>query len=123
MCVALYRRIGEMHRLVVDGMRIVVELVADDDVISCIKNVVVVVVVRDGVENGLGRGVAQDVVHFRGEVGPPRRCTCRRTRRRSVPYENDEGQGGRHHRSRRLRVSVTRMRLRTNPTKIFESTN
>ena len=96
-----------MYRLVVDGMRVVVELVADDDVISCIKNVVVVVVVvRDVVENGLGRGVAQDVVHFRGEVGPPRRCTCRRTRRRRVPYENDEGQGGRHHRSRR-RVSVT----------------
>ena len=63
-CVALYRRSGEMHRLVVDGMRVVVELVADDDVISCIKNVVVVVVVRDVVENGLGRGVAQDLVHF-----------------------------------------------------------
>ena len=64
MRVALYRRIGEMHRLVVDGMRIVVELVADDDVSSCIKIVVVVVVVRDVVENGLGRGVAQDLVHF-----------------------------------------------------------
>ena len=66
-------------------MRIVVELVADEDVFSCIKIFVVVVVVRDVVENGLGRGVAQDVVHFRGEVGPPGRCTCRRTRRRSVP--------------------------------------
>ena len=94
MCVALYRRFGEMHRLVVDGMRIVVELVADDDVISCIKDVVVVVVVRDGVENGLGRGVAQDVVHFRGGVGPPGRWTCRRARRRRVPYRGDEGQGG-----------------------------
>ena len=97
MCIALYRRIGEMHRLVVDGMRIVVELVAHDDVSSCIKICVVVVVVRDVVENGLGRGVAQDVVHFRGGVGPPGRWTCRRARRRSVPCENDEGQGGRHH--------------------------
>ena len=112
-----------MHRLVVDGMRVVVELVADDDVISCIKNVVAVVVVRDVVVNEVRRDVALDVVHFGGEVGHPGRCTCRRTRRRSVPCENDEGQGGRHHRSRRLRVSVTRMRLRTNPTKIFESTN
>ena len=82
MCVALYRRFGEMHRLVVDGMRIVVELVADDDVISCIKNVVVVVVVRDGVENEVRRDVARDVVHFGGEVGHPGRCTCRRTRYR-----------------------------------------
>ena len=98
MRVALYRRIGEMHRVVVHGMRIVVKLVADDDVGSCIKIVVVVVVVRDVVENGLGRGVAQDVVHFRGEVGPPRRCTCRRTRRRRVPYRGeDDGQGGRRH--------------------------
>ena len=98
MCVALYRRFGEMHRLVVDGMRIVVELVADDDVISCIKNVVVVVVVvRDGVENEVRRDVARDVVHFGGEVGHPGRCTCRRTRRRSGPYRGDEGQGGRHH--------------------------
>ena len=65
MRVALYRRIGEMHRVVVHGMRIVVKLVADDDVGSCIKIVVVVVVVvRDVVENGLGRGVAQDLVHF-----------------------------------------------------------
>ena len=64
MCVALYRRFGEMHRLVVDGMRIVVELVADEDVFSCIKICDVVVVVRDVVENGLGRGVAQDLVHF-----------------------------------------------------------
>ena len=98
MRVALYCRIGEVHRLVVDGMRIVVELVADDDVSSCIKIVVVVVVVRDVVENGLGRGVAQDVVHFRGEVGPPRRCTCRRTRHRIVPCrKEDDGQGGRRH--------------------------
>ena len=36
-CVALYRRCGEVHRLVVDGMRVIKELVADDDVISCIK--------------------------------------------------------------------------------------
>ena len=85
MRVALYRRSDEVHRLVVDGMRVVVELVADDDVISCIKDVVVVVVVRDGVENEVRRDVARDVVHFRGEVGPPGRCTCRRTRRRSVP--------------------------------------
>ena len=86
MRVALYRRIGEMHRVVVHGMRIVVELVADEDVFSCIKICDVVVVVRDVVENGLGRGVAQDEVHFRGEVGPPRRCTYRKTRRRRVPY-------------------------------------
>ena len=98
MRVALYRRFGEMHRLVVDGMRIVVELVADDDVISCIKNVVVVVVVRDGVENEVRRDVARDVVHFGGEVGHPGRCTCRRTRRRRVPYRvEDEGQGGRRY--------------------------
>ena len=112
-----------MHRLVVDGMRVIKELVADDDVISCITNDVDVVVVRDVVENGLGRGVAQDLVHFGGEVGHPGRWTCRRTRRRSVPCENDEGQGGRHHGVQSRRVSVTRMRLRTNPTKIFESTN
>ena len=48
-----------MHRLVVDGVRIVVELVADDDVVSSIKNLVVVVVVRNDVENEVGR----DVVH------------------------------------------------------------
>ena len=81
-CVALYRRYGEVHRLVVDGMRVVVELVADDDVISCIKNVVVVVVVRDVVVNEVRRDVALDVVHFGGEVGHPGRCTCRRTRHR-----------------------------------------
>ena len=66
-------------------MRIVVELVADEDVFSCINFVVVVVVVRDGVENEVRRDVARDVVHFGGEVGHPGRCTCRRTRRRSVP--------------------------------------
>ena len=54
MRVALYRRIGEMHRVVVHGMRIVVKLVADDDVGSCIKIVVVVVVVvRDVVADGV----------------------------------------------------------------------
>ena len=122
MCVALYRRFGEMHRLVVDGMRVVVELVADDDVISCIKNVVVVVVVRDVVENGLGRGVSQDVVHFRGEVGPPRRCTYRRTpiggtisRRGRRP--------GRPTPCPEACQCQKQLRLRTNPTKIFESTN
>ena len=104
-------------------MKVVEKFVRYDDVVSCIINFVVVVVVRDGVENGLGRGVAQDVVHFRGEVGPPRRCTCRRTRRRRVPCENDEGKGGRHHGVQSRRVSVTRMRLRINPTKILESTN
>ena len=112
-----------MHRLVVDGMRIVVELVADDDVISCITNVVVVVVVGDDVGNEVSRGVAQDVVRFRGEVGPPRRCTCRRTRRRRVPYRvEDEGQGGRRHVQKTCQCHK-RMRLRINPTKILESTN
>ena len=62
--------------------------------------------VRDSVVNEVRRDVARDVVHFGGEVGHPGRWTCRRTRRRSVPCQNDEGQGGRHHRSRR-RVSVT----------------
>ena len=76
-----------MHRVVVHGMRIVVKLVADDDVISCITNVVVVVVVGDDVGNEVSRGVAQDVVRFRGEVGPPRRCTCRRTRHRRYHVE------------------------------------
>ena len=87
-----------MHRRVVCRVKVVEKFVRYDDVVSCIINVVVVVVVRDVVENGLGRGVAQDVVHFRGEVGPPRRCTCRRTRRRRVPYRGeDDGQGGRRH--------------------------
>ncbi len=119
MCVALYRRFGEMHRLVVDGMRIVVELVADDDVISCITNVVV----GDDVGNEVSRDVALDVVHFRGEVGPPRRCTCRRTRRRRVPCRGeDEGQGGRRH-VQKPSCQCHKKRLRIKPTKILESTN
>ncbi|MCP4083079.1 MAG: hypothetical protein GY743_22900 [Planctomycetaceae bacterium] len=64
MRVALYRRIGEMHRVVVHGMRIVVKLVADDDVCSCIKIVVVVVVVRDVVADGVNRDIAHDLVHL-----------------------------------------------------------
>ena len=64
MRVALYRRIGEMHRVVVHGVRIVVELVADDDVSSSIKNVVVVVVVRDVVADGVNRDIAHDLVHL-----------------------------------------------------------
>ena len=112
-----------MHRLVVDGMRVVVELAAYDDVISCIKNGVVVVVVRDVVVNEVRRDVALDVVHFGGEVGHPGRWTCRRTRRRSVPCEDDEGQGGRHHGVEKTCQCHKRMRLRTNPTKIRESTN
>ena len=86
-------------------MCIVVKLVADDDVSSCIKIFVVVVVVRDGVENEVRRDVARDVVHFGGEVGHPGRWTCRRTRRRSVPYRGeDEGQGGRLHVQKRVSV-------------------
>ncbi len=122
-CVALYRRYGEVHRLVVDGMRIVVELVADeDDLSSCIKIVVVVVVVRDVVVNEVRRDVARDVVHFGGEVGHPWRRTCRRTRRRSVPCrKEDEGQGGRRHVQKPCQCQ--RMRLRINPTKRRKPTN
>ena len=87
-----------MHRRVVCRVKVVEKFVRYDDVVSCIINVVVVVVVvRDGVENEVRRDVARDVVHFGGEVGHPGRWTCRRTRRRSVPCQNDEGQGGRHH--------------------------
>ncbi len=75
-----------MHRRVVCRVKVVEKFVRYDDVVSCIINVVVVVVVRDGVENEVRRDVARDVVHFGVEVGHPGRWTCRRTRRRSVPY-------------------------------------
>ena len=63
-CVALYRRSGEVHRVVVHGLCVVEELVADDDVSSSIKNVVVVVVVRDVVADGVNRDIAHDLVHL-----------------------------------------------------------
>ena len=72
-----------MHRRVVRRVQIVVELVANDDVVSSISKIVHVV--RDvgtGAENEVGLDVAQGLVHFRGEVGHPRRRTCRRTRHR-----------------------------------------
>ena len=53
-----------MHRRVVCRVKVVEKFVRYDDVVSCIINVVVVVVVRDVVENGLGRGVAPDLVHL-----------------------------------------------------------
>ena len=54
----------ELHRRVVRRVRIVEELVADDDISSSIKNVHFVRGVEEGVGNEVGLDVAQELVHF-----------------------------------------------------------